>query len=129
MPGASTARAQACLGSAVPASRHRNPLTKSINTKERFMRSLDRRSLTRPVLVAALALGMASPSLAQRAAAPLFRPSVAEWRFLQSSPTPPTEAACYAAGVRCFAPTAMQQAYRSEEHTSELQSPMYLVCR
>src|SRR5207244_11850192 len=75
------------------------------------MRSLDRRSLTRPVLVAALALGMAAPSLAQRAAAPVFRPSVAEWRFLQSSPTPPTEAACYAAGVRCFAPAAMQHAY------------------
>ncbi|TLY90166.1 MAG: hypothetical protein E6K38_15285, partial [Gammaproteobacteria bacterium] len=67
--------------------------------------------MTRPVLVAALALGMASPSLAQRAAAPVFRPSVAEWRFLQSSPTPPTGAACYAAGVRCFAPAAMQQAY------------------
>src|SRR5437899_410095 len=75
------------------------------------MRSLDRRSVTRPVLVAALALGMASPSLAQRAAAPVFRPAVAEWRFLQSSPTPPTEAACYAAGLRCFAPAAMQQAY------------------
>src|SRR5256886_630081 len=79
--------------------------------KERSMRSLDRRSLTRPVLVAALALGMASPTLAQSAAAPVFRPSVAEWRYLQSSPTPPTGAACYAAGVRCFAPAAMQQAY------------------
>src|SRR5437879_2913648 len=75
------------------------------------MRSLYRRSVTRPALVAALALGMAAPSLAQRAAAPVFRPSVAEWRFLQSSPTPPTGAACYAAGVRCFAPAAMQQAY------------------
>src|SRR5437764_9152174 len=30
-------------------------------------------------------------------------------------------------GTRCFATTG--SSFRSEEHTSELQSPMYLVCR
>ena len=76
------------------------------------MRSLERRAVARPVLVAALAMGMASASLAQKSgSSAVFRPAVAEWRFLQSSPTPPSEAACYAAGVRCFAPAAMQQAY------------------
>ncbi len=75
------------------------------------MRLLERGPVTRPVLVAALALGMASPSTGPQGSSAVFRPAVAEWRFLQSSPTPPTEAACYAAGVRCFAPGAMQQAY------------------
>jgi subtilase family serine protease len=55
-------------------------------------------------MVAALALGMASPVLAQQ-------PAVAEWQFLESSTSPPTESACYAVGRRCFTPLAMQNAY------------------
>jgi subtilase family serine protease len=43
--------------------------------------------------------------------AAVFHPAVAEWQFLAASATPPTEAACYAAGVRCFGPQAMQNAY------------------
>jgi len=51
----------------------------------------------------------ASPQIGRTAA--LFRPAVAEWQFLESSTTPPAESACYAAGIRCFAPAAMQNAY------------------
>jgi subtilase family serine protease len=43
--------------------------------------------------------------------AALFQPAVAEWQFLQSSTTPPTESACFAAGRRCFTPAAMQNSY------------------
>jgi subtilase family serine protease len=41
----------------------------------------------------------------------LFQPAVAEWRLLETSTIPPSESACYAAGVRCFSPFAMQNAY------------------
>src|SRR5256885_9871748 len=63
-------------------------------------------------------------------------------QFLSSSTTPPGQAACNAVGRRCFNPAAMHNSYnytsllaadkqgqRSEEHTSELQSPCNLVCR
>src|SRR5437762_8103530 len=33
------------------------------------------------------------------------------------------------AGIVVRLPSAVTASYRSEEHTSELQSPMYLVCR
>jgi subtilase family serine protease len=41
----------------------------------------------------------------------LFQPAVAEWQFVKSSIVPPSEAECYAAGVRCFSPQAMQNSY------------------
>src|SRR5262249_18348494 len=41
----------------------------------------------------------------------LVRPAVAEWEFLQSSVTPPSEAACNAVGRRCFTPASMQNSY------------------
>jgi subtilase family serine protease len=41
----------------------------------------------------------------------LFHPAVAEWQFLGSGTTPPTEAACFAAGRRCFTASAMENAY------------------
>src|SRR5215472_14451525 len=41
----------------------------------------------------------------------LFHPAVAEWQFLGSSTTPPSEADCFAAGRRCFTPSAMENAY------------------
>ena len=65
---------------------------------------LRRGATTCMIVTAALALTTASPALAQQ-------PAVAEWQFLESSTTPPTESACYAAGIRCFTPQAMQNAY------------------
>lgn len=41
----------------------------------------------------------------------LFQPAVAEWQYLEASTTPPTASACYAAGLRCFTPLAMENAY------------------
>src|SRR5215831_15108583 len=41
----------------------------------------------------------------------VFRPAVAEWQFLGSGTTPPTEADCFAVGRRCFTPSAMESAY------------------
>ena len=41
----------------------------------------------------------------------LFQPAVAEWQLLETGTTPPSESACYAAGRRCFSPSAMQNAY------------------
>jgi subtilase family serine protease len=41
----------------------------------------------------------------------LFKPAVAEWEFLSAGATPPTEAQCYSAGRRCFAPAAMANSY------------------
>ena len=86
-----------------------------------------RRDPTRTILIAALAMATVLPVLAQRNEKSLqaagatsqqqgrtpavFQPAVSEWRFLVSSTSPPTEAACYAAGVRCFAPRAMQNSY------------------
>src|SRR5882762_1848881 len=82
---------------------------------------------TRIILSAALAMAMALPLFAQRneqsvqavgatsqqqrRTAAVFRPAVAEWHVVASTTSPPTEAACYAAGVRCFAPRAMQNSY------------------
>jgi subtilase family serine protease len=38
-------------------------------------------------------------------------PAVAEWQFMTSGTTPPSEAACNAVGIRCFNPTAMHNSY------------------
>jgi subtilase family serine protease len=65
-------------------------------------------------LIFALASALKPPGIASsqtgRTAA-LFQPAVAEWQFLSSSTTPPTEAACFAIGRRCFTPAAMQNSY------------------
>ena len=69
---------------------------------------------------AMVGIGIFSPvqpartSVANSAVAPnlqLFQPAVAEWQFLSSSTTPPSEAACFAVGRRCFTPAAMQNSY------------------
>src|SRR5579864_5381017 len=86
--------------------------------------SARRSSIALTILIAALAIGVALALFAQKdgkfpgsasqqkvRTAALFQPAVAEWQFLESSTTPPTESACYAAGVRCFTPVAMQNAY------------------
>ena len=54
-------------------------------------------------------MSTASPQIGRTAA--LFQPAVAEWQFLSSSTTPPSEAACFAVGRRCFTPAAMQNSY------------------
>src|SRR6201987_5038047 len=83
--------------------------------------------MTRTILIAILAMGMALPFFAkvkdksaktigisfqqQGRTSAVFQPAVAEWQFVTSSTTPPTEAACKAVGRRCFAPAAMQNSY------------------
>jgi subtilase family serine protease len=65
-------------------------------------------------LIFALAAALKPPGIASSqtdTTAALFHPAVAEWQFVKSSTTPPTESACYAAGIRCFTPVAMQNAY------------------
>ena len=82
------------------------------------------RVLKRTIVIAALAMGIAASQYAQEAtkspartlqqadrSVALFRPAVAEWQFLEASTAPPSESACYAAGLRCFTPLAMQNAY------------------
>jgi len=61
-------------------------------------------------LAAALKPMSTASSQTGRTAA-LFQPAVAEWQFLDSSTTPPSEAACFAVGRRCFTPVAMQNSY------------------
>ncbi len=41
----------------------------------------------------------------------LMQPTVAEYAFISSSATPPTEAQCASVGRRCFTPQAIQAAY------------------
>jgi subtilase family serine protease len=83
--------------------------------------------MTRTILIAILAMGMALPFFSkvkdksaktigisfqqQGRTSAVFQPAVAEWQFVTSSTTPPTEAACNAVGRRCFAPAAMQNSY------------------
>jgi subtilase family serine protease len=60
--------------------------------------------------------GMAQVSLgtagaATAAANPAMQPAVAEWEYLSSSTTPPSQAACNAVGRRCFNPSAMANSY------------------
>jgi subtilase family serine protease len=83
--------------------------------------------MTRTILIPVLAMGMALPffvkgkdkspkavvtsSQQQGRNAEVLEPAVAEWQFLTSRTTPPTEAACNAVGRRRFAPAAMQNSY------------------
>jgi len=41
----------------------------------------------------------------------VFVPAVASWQLISSGTTPPPESACFAQGVRCFTPQAMNAAY------------------
>ena len=43
---------------------------------------------------------------------PVFTPAVSEWQLIAKNTTqPPTEAECFAMGIRCFSPQAMHAAY------------------
>jgi subtilase family serine protease len=41
----------------------------------------------------------------------VFYPAVSDWHLISSDTTPPTEADCFAAGVRCFTPQSMTAGY------------------
>ena len=61
---------------------------------------------------AAVALwGAPVGSQALSASLPTPMPTVAEYQFMTSSTTPPTEADCFSAGRRCFTPASMQESY------------------
>jgi subtilase family serine protease len=65
-------------------------------------------------LIFALAAALKPPGIASSqtgTTAALFQPAVVELQFLDSSTTPPSEAACFAVGRRCFTPAAMQNSY------------------
>src|SRR3712207_8539514 len=47
----------------------------------------------------------------------------------RSQPAPPTETDCSDSSTEVTAPVSITNSDRSEEHTSELQSRQYLVCR
>jgi subtilase family serine protease len=66
------------------------------------------------VMVFMLTLAASGSVYAPSATAPahsVFQPAVAEWQFLSTDTTPPSEASCFAAGRRCFFPQSIQAAY------------------
>ena len=72
----------------------------------------------RPVATLAVCAGVAlmgapagSAALAAATSVPAPVPAVSDYQLLTSSTTPPTEAACYAIGRRCFTAKAMQNSY------------------
>jgi subtilase family serine protease len=60
---------------------------------------------------AALGLGPAGAGIAAGGGLPAPTPSIVQYQFLSGSTTPPTEAACFSVGRRCFTPTSMQNSY------------------
>jgi subtilase family serine protease len=68
-------------------------------------------------LVSSLAIAAVGQSagvattLSTAATGAVFSPAVAEWQFISAGATPPSEAQCYSAGRRCFAPAAMANSY------------------
>src|SRR5258708_14137195 len=56
----------------------------------------------------------------------LFR---SRWRWRYARPTIAGSASAFSASSRGSTPRMRSQSQRSEEHTSELQSPDHLVCR
>lgn len=61
--------------------------------------------------MATLGVAFAGPVSAAPGVAAVLHPTVAEYTQITTSPTPPTEAQCFAAGRRCFVPQATQAAY------------------
>ncbi len=61
--------------------------------------------------MATLGVAFAGPASAAPSLPVLFHPMVAEYFQMTTSTTPPTEAQCFSAGRRCFAPAATQAAY------------------
>jgi subtilase family serine protease len=61
--------------------------------------------------LAAAALMMSSGATALAVASPVVMPAVSDFTFVTASETPPTEAACFAVGRRCFTPQGFWAAY------------------
>ena len=79
---------------------------------------LQPRVAARPVAALALCGGVAlmgapagSAALAAMSSLPAPVPAVSDYQLLTSSTTPPTEAACFAIGRRCFTAAAMEASY------------------
>src|SRR3984893_16167287 len=79
---------------------------------------LQQRLAARPVATLALCGAVAfvgapagSPALAAASSLPVPVPAVSDYQFLSASTTPPTEAACFALGRRCFTAAAMENSY------------------
>src|SRR4029077_18900486 len=72
-----------------------------------------------PLAFGATTLGAAFVGVPSAASGVVMHPLVADWAFVSSSPTPPTQAQCNAATSargtarprRCFNPTSMQNSY------------------
>jgi len=79
---------------------------------------LQQRLATRPVATLAVCGAVAfagapagSAALAAANSLPVPVPAVSDYQFLSASTAPPTEAACFAIGRRCFTATAMENSY------------------
>jgi subtilase family serine protease len=79
---------------------------------------LQQRLAARPVATLALCGAVAfvgapagSSALAAASSLPVPVPAVSDYQFLSASTTPPTEAACFALGRRCFTAAAMENSY------------------
>jgi subtilase family serine protease len=59
----------------------------------------------------ALGLGPTGASLAVSGNLPQPAPTIADYQFLSTSPTPPAQSDCNSVGRRCFNPTSMQNSY------------------
>ncbi|HZY46918.1 MAG TPA: hypothetical protein VFE96_03880, partial [Candidatus Bathyarchaeia archaeon] len=58
-----------------------------------------------------LAVPVYEAGVAVASASGVFHPNISDWYYLSSSLTPPSQAACNAAGRRCFNPAAMAVSY------------------
>src|SRR5712691_9139182 len=74
-----------------------------------FVRSIVRRLAV--AAMSAVALGSSALTMPAVANSVAVNPLISDWAYLGNSVTPPSEAACNAAGRRCFNPTAMAVSY------------------
>jgi subtilase family serine protease len=62
-------------------------------------------------LSAAALIGLAGNSARASSGSPGVVPAISDFQLLSGATTPPSEAACFAVGRRCFTPTSMQNSY------------------
>jgi subtilase family serine protease len=62
-------------------------------------------------LSAAALVGLAGNSARASSGSPGVVPAISDFQLLSGATTPPSEAACFAVGRRCFTPTSMQNSY------------------
>src|SRR5262245_54457127 len=63
------------------------------------------------VSMSAMALMLSAPASRLTSHAAAITPAVKDFQFVAAGATPPTEAQCNAANLRCFAPQAIRAAY------------------